>query len=326
METLAAFTKEFSFLRYALKKADRVLIVGHTRPDPDAVGSMIALSSYLGDNYKHLHITMGCYSPFPPFLRSLFPEALFIDLNHHDFSQYDIAIGCDSVDRGFDQVVAKVSDQCVTVAFDHHHDIALETDIAMIDPGYAATTELLYKFFLYDHGRISHHCATALLTGIMGDTGLFQHANTSPHVLSVTAELVRRGASISRISEHAFIHQKTETLNLWGKALERTHFWEESGVAITALTSEDLQGTQPSNEEIKEVATILANAPSVKVALILFQVSQDTIKASLRAKSDAGIDVSDIAHGFGGGGHPLAAGFEVPGILKAHTDGTWSVA
>jgi len=55
---------------------------------------------------------------------------------------------------------------------------------------------------------------------------------------------------------------------------------------------------------------------SVRVACLL-RVLGNSVKVSLRGKGD--VDVQKIAAKFGGGGHPNAAGFTVPGALEPVT-------
>jgi len=54
----------------------------------------------------------------------------------------------------------------------------------------------------------------------------------------------------------------------------------------------------------------------VRVACLLRERG-DTVKVSLRGKGD--VNVNRIAARFGGGGHPNAAGFTVPGTLEPIT-------
>ncbi len=326
MHVSNVFHRQFTHLQGVLHVSHKILLVAHMRPDPDAVGSVVALKHYIEDNY-HAEVTIGCSHPLLPSLAPLFPDIRFsiVDSDQIDLTTYDLAIGCDSVNRGFDVVLPRLDSQCVTVVIDHHHDIQISADIRIIDPSFASTTELLYHFFLFDHGTISPRTATALLTGIIGDTGIFQYANTSPRTLEVAAALSRLGASIPDIVSASFTNQKVETLNLWGSALENASFDTKTGIVTTALTSEDLAGRTPTSEEVKHIATILTNSPNVKAVLFLFQAGPSTIKASLRARPDAGIDVSAIARKIGGGGHPLASGFEVAGRLNLLRQGVWEV-
>ena len=141
----------------------------------------------------------------------------------------------------------------------------------------------------------------------------------------MSADLIKKGASITKIISTLFATRKIETLNLWGKALERTKFFEESGLAVTAITDDGLNGYAINSGEISNIASMLTTVPSVKAALIVYQSGKNTIKGSLRAEKHAHVDVSAIAHTLGGGGHKLASGFTVPGRLETTADGGWHV-
>ena len=64
--------------------------------------------------------------------------------------------------------------------------------------------------------------------------------------------------------------------------------------------------------------------PEAKFAMFLRQ-DGNVIKGSLRSDTFKNIDVSKIAHIFGGGGHKLAAGFSVAGKLMKDEPGKWKV-
>lgn len=315
------FRKEFKTLQYIVAHARKILLVAHTRPDPDAVGSVLAMKYYLQD--CGVDADIACYSPFPEFLREMLQEH-FLQPEELDATAYDVVIGCDSVDRGFSDVIKDLSADCVTVAIDHHHDIAVAVDLRIIDPAYAATCEIIYEYFKASDVKITKKIATPLLLGILGDTGGFHHANTSAHVMKVAADLMHSGADTTRIMERAFANKRIETLKLWGVALEKARLNRETGMIVTALTSEDLGGEAPTSEDIKEVASILSTVPDTRYSLIIFQIDDNRIKASLRAQKDSGVDVSSIAREFGGGGHPLASGFEMSGTIISKDD-EWEI-
>jgi len=319
--TTQHLTKEFNTLRYVLDRAQRILLVAHTRPDPDAVGSVTAMTHYIRAIGKHADI--ACYSPFPDFLSGVL-AAQFHHPDTLDLSSYDVIIGCDSVDRGFDTMIAKANERCVTVAIDHHPDIETPVDVRIIDPSFAATCELIYHFLTFINAPITRDIATALLVGIIGDTGSFKHANTSARVISAAAHLMQRGAEATKIINNAFANKKISTLHLWGTALAKSRLDEKTGMIATALTRKDLSRLNPSSEDIKEVASILSTVPGARFSLIIFQIDDQMIKGSLRAEKEAGVDVSAIAHRFGGGGHTLASGFEIRGKI-VETENGWQV-
>ena len=107
------------------------------------------------------------------------------------------------------------------------------------------------------------------------------------------------GASIAKIIDHTFANKKIDTLKFWGKAIEKTKFFTESGLAVTAITQDDIntQGTSP--ESTSDIANILTTIPGIKVALIISQIKPDSIKGSLRAEKSSNINVSKIAQTLG---------------------------
>lgn len=307
-----------------MHNAQAIVLVPHRNPDLDAAGSVVALHHFIKKHYKK-KVVIASYDPLPESMKEIMPEVAFVHPDTIDLVEFDVAIGCDSVERGFDLVMQKVRDDCVTVSIDHHHDIVLETDVQIIGGTYAATCEILYRFFNHVNKSIDKNTATALLAGIIGDTGAFQHANTSAEVLQMSADLIKHGASITKIISTLFANRKIETLNLWGKALERTKFYEESGLAVTAITEDGLAGYIANSAEFSNIASMLTTVPKVKVALIIYQADKNMVKGSLRAEKHANIDVSAIAHTLGGGGHKLASGFSIPGRIETTSDGGWKI-
>lgn len=318
------FFKEFNTLDYVLHNAQAILIVPHSNPDLDAAGSAVALYYFIKKQY-HKTTTIACFDSMPESLREIMSGITFHHPDVLDLEKYDVAIGCDSVERGFDKIMLDLREDCVTVAIDHHHDIVLESDVRIIDGGYAATCEILYNFFTHIGVSVDKNIATALLAGIIGDTGAFQHANTSAEILLMSADLIKNGASITKIISTLFANRKIETLNLWGKALERTKFYQDSGLAVTAITADEMTGQMANATEVSNIASMLTTVPTVKAALIIYQADKDTIKGSLRAEKHAHIDVSAIAHTLGGGGHKLASGFSISGRIETLPNGGWKI-
>jgi len=318
------FLKEFNTLDYILQSANDVFVIGHSNPDADAVGSTVALSQFIK---KHCtaNVIIGCYDPFPESLVKIMPEKTFHNPEDLDLKQFDVVIGCDSVDRGFNSVIENISDTCVTVIIDHHHDVVTKSDLFINDENYSSTCEILYNFFTLTHKKIDKKIATALLAGMIFDTGAFQHANTSAETLVIAADLIKQGASITKINSALFADRNIETLNLWGRALERTKFFEDTGLAVSVITDEDLHGYTINTGEISNIASMLTTVPNVRAAIIVYQSAENVIKGSLRAEKHGNIDVSAIAHTLGGGGHKLASGFSIPGHITTMKNGEWKI-
>lgn len=318
------FYKEFQSLDYVLKKAKNILIIAHTFPDPDAIGSSVALSEFIKNHYQK-KTTLSCFDKFPKSLTPIFGEVTFNNPKNIKLNKFDVVIGCDSVERGMSQIIDSLNDNCITIAIDHHSDINFKVDIKMIDSNYAATCEILYNFFQFLRGKINKKIATALLAGIMEDTGSFQHQNTSAQVLAIASTLINSGASIAKIANCIFANKKIDTLNFLGEAIERTKFYTENGLAITAITQEDISNKESIPEGTKDIANILTTIPGIKMALIIVQIKPNRVKGSLRTEKEAKINVSEIAKTLGGGGHELASGFEMSGKIIVSSNNHWKI-
>jgi phosphoesterase RecJ-like protein len=315
---MRTFEQEFRELAYVIKNAERILLFAHTRPDADSVGANGALSEYLLGLGKEVDI--ACYDRFPEALLPL-GEKEFIHPDHLDLASYDAVFALDSVDRGFHQIADRLGENQVSVLIDHHPDIEVAGDVVIIDPGYSSTSELVYLFLSQAGARFSKRMASYLLAGILFDTGNLQHASVSPRVMEIVAALMKYGAPLSKISSLIYAHKDIAALRLWGRALERARLYPESGMLVTAVTQEDIRLCQASPEDIYQVASILSTVPDARFALVLSERDGATVRANLRTMEQHGVDVSAIAHRFGGGGHRLASGFELPGRIRETAEG-----
>lgn len=315
------FSSEFKNLSYIINNSSRILLVAHSEPDGDTVGSVLALNEYIRGLGKNTDI--ACYDPLPPYIESIVP-AHFNFPDHLDLDAYDAVIACDSVERGFNKISQHLSAQQATVLIDHHPDINIRGDVNIIDAAYSSVCEIIYDFFIFIGAKITSPIATSLMIGILGDTGNFQHSNTTPRVMEISSNLMKKGASFSKIIRSFFSNKKFSTLKLWGKAFEKARINPVTGMIATVLTQNDIQECNASSEDIGQVASILNTVPGTKFSLILSERADGKIKGSLRSEEYKGVDVSQIAHRFGGGGHKLASGFEVSGKIM-ETENGWEI-
>jgi phosphoesterase RecJ-like protein len=318
---MKSFTKEFTALNYIINKSDKILLFVHTGPDGDTIGANMALREYILSLGKKADI--ACFDPFPEYLESLL-KAEFFNPEKIDVSSYDAVIACDSVERGFVKILPRLSEKQATVIIDHHPDINLQGDVTIIDSSCSSVCEIVYRFFGYFNLKITKEIATCLMIGILGDTGNFQHANTSTQVMNIASDLMKKGAPLTKIVDTVFSNKKISTLKLWGRAFEKARINPENGMIVTVLTEEDIKGCEASTEDIAQVASILNTVPGTKFSLILSQREGELIKGSLRSEEYKGVDVSEIAHNFGGGGHKLASGFELKGKI-VETEKGWEI-
>lgn len=318
--------EKFAILDHIIGEADTFLVVAHSRPDPDTVGATIAMTRLLTTAGKR--VTLTCTETFPVAFDAFLPSYTLVPTRDIDLHDYRVIVGCDNIDRGFASLLSRATADQITVGIDHHPHTALAPDLLITDSAASSTCEILYEFCTERGYALDTAIATALLIGILGDTRIFRNPNTSARTVEVAAGCAAAGASVGDIIRGAFLRKDAHILRLWGQALQNARFDTANRAIVTAITGSDLfNGGHHANdlkEEIKEIASLLATVPEAAFAMVLMQITPHSVKVSLRAESDRGTDTSAIARSFGGDGHRLASGFEVPGMLVPRGD-TWMI-
>jgi phosphoesterase RecJ-like protein len=315
------FAKEFKSIRYIIKNSKRILLFAHSGPDSDTASANLALYYHIKELGKEADV--ACFDKVPEYLKGVINYE-FKHPEDVDLHSYDSIFAIDSVERGFDKIKDKLLKKQAVVLLDHHPDISIKGDVEIIDPEYSSASEIVFDYFEFFKIRIGSRIATLLLMGILADTGNLQHSNTSPKVMHAAAELLNRGALVSKIFKTVSSNNKISTLKIWGRALEKAKINPKTKMIATAITKKDLEDCNASYEDIAEISSILNTVPETSFSLVLSERDGGKIKGSLRSEKYKGVDVSEIAHQFGGGGHKLASGFEVKGKIKETADG-WEI-
>jgi bifunctional oligoribonuclease and PAP phosphatase NrnA len=318
---MSNYSQEFNTLKFVIKESENILLFAHSRPDSDTVGSVLALREYILALGKNVDI--ACTDPYPEYLEDLAPD-YFQFPDHLALEKYNLIIAADSVERGFQKVKDRFNENQVIALLDHHPDITIKADLNIIDPRYSSVCEIIYDFFEFNKIKLTRNISTFLLLGILGDTGMFQHSNTTPRIMEIASVLMKNGAPISKIINIAFSNKNISTLKLWGKAFEKAKINPENGMIASVITQKELDECRGNMEDIAQVAGILNTVPGTKFSLILSERGDGIIKGSLRSEEYKGIDVSKIAAMFGGGGHKLASGFEIKGKI-IETETGWQI-
>jgi len=315
------FKSEFNTLGYIIKKSVKLLLVAHSRPDGDTIGSVLAMKEYLEDSGKIVDI--ACFDPFPSYLEKI-ALVSFSHPDQIDIKSYDSVIACDSADRGFDKIKSLLSENQATAIIDHHPELLTDGDVNIIDPSFSSTCEIIYDYFNFANIKITKTIATYLMLGISYDTGNFQHSNTSSRIIKIASDLMKKGASLDKIAKVIFANKKIATLKLWGKAFEKARINPKNGMIVSVITQKNIQEFNASPEDIGQLSSILNTVPGTKFSLVLYERGNNIIKGSFRSEEYKGADVSAIARQFGGGGHKLASAFEIRGKIIETTNG-WKI-
>ncbi len=314
---------DISLLRDLLAASDRILITTHRHPDGDAVGALLAFSRALHAAGK----TVTPHTPDAPpaFLRFL-PGCTDIVQNLPPAFAYDLVIAVDHSDLRRTGLEDELLERRIpVVAIDHHATADRRGSVVLVEPEAAATCEMLVALFPLLRLTMDHATATCLLTGLVTDTGSFQHPNTSAGILAAAGLLLEAGADLRTITANVYGARSLAALRILGRALERLEVNQETGAVISAVTNADLKECGASESDLAGIANLLNTIPEASFSLLLTEYEEGKLKGSLRSKPRRiPVNVAAIARRLGGGGHDLASGFEAAGRLVRDATG-WRI-
>lgn len=293
--------------------AKKIVIVGHVRPDGDCIGSCTALYQYLMNIKDELQIeSIDVY--MEPFGNNFDLISGVEDIKHSFESDevYDvfISLDCSSLDR-LGHGLKYFNTAKKTINIDHHISNTLFADINHVVADASSTCEVIYE--LLDEDQITKEIAASIYIGIIHDTGVFKHNNTSRKTLEIAGKLIDKGIAFSRLIDESF-YQKTYIQNqLMGRCLMESFLVLGNRVIISSVDRRILEFYKASPTDLDGVIDQFRVTKGVEVAIFIYELATQEYKVSLRSNGD--VDVSKIAIYFGGGGHIKAAGCTMRGSL-----------
>ncbi|HEV2012164.1 MAG TPA: DHH family phosphoesterase [Candidatus Limnocylindria bacterium] len=292
----------------AIRAADRIALVSHRDPDPDTIGSSLALGLALERMGKR--VSWHCADPVPEAIRFLAsadrysqapPPAdvdliVCLDFGEPDRAKFPLPSG------------PKIAD------IDHHATNTAFGDANFVDVTSAATGEMVGRVIDALGTGWTPDMATAALVAIMTDTGSFQFPNTDTRALERAAMLRGAGADLQAITYNIFRNKRFEALKLWGFAFSRLVREFDGLLVWTWIENDDLAHAGALEEDLSGLVEQIARSKGMRVAL-LFSGTTGSLKVSCRTSASApSVDAAALMAAFGGGGHVRAAGALVPPV------------
>lgn len=292
-----------------IKKAKTIVILTHENPDGDAVGSSLAMYMALQKMGKEVDLVI----PVLPKLYAFLPKAEEAK-KEGSTTPYDLAIALDSATikmlNGWSNYFETAK---VKVVIDHHGSNTMYGDYNYVNPVAPACAQILITVLEYFGIEIDKEIGTAILTGIITDTGGFQYQSTTPETFEFASELLKKGVNVSSIYKKVMNTKSKANFELRKRAIERMEFIEKGKISFTYITMQDEQevNAEPGDHEgiVEEGRAI----EGVEVSIFLRETEKG-YRASLR--SNDYLNVSDVCLMFGGGGHIHAAGCTIAQNLE----------
>ncbi|MCL4559404.1 MAG: bifunctional oligoribonuclease/PAP phosphatase NrnA [Chloroflexi bacterium] len=296
---------EYQQIGKAMKGAERILIVSHVRPDGDAVGSLIGLGLALQEAGKAVQMVLN--DGVPTSFRHLTGSNQVVK---HPGGNFDLTIVLDCSD--LPRVGKALTEGTVPdINIDHHITNLNFARINLVKPDAVATSAILAEYLPEWGFPVTPQVASALLTGLISDTLGFRTSNMTPQVMRLAATLMEIGTNLPELYSAALVRRSFESARYWGAGL--SHLERRGRLVWATLSLDDRSGVNYPGNDDADLINVLSTIDGADVALIFVEQKGGKTKVSWR--SQPGVDVSQIALKFGGGGHAAASGAEITGSL-----------
>lgn len=303
-----------------LKRANKIAIVCHARPDGDALGSGMGLCLALNNVGKQAY--MLCEEPAPAKFDFLAEIKQIYSVLPCPVSDFDLLISVDCADAS--RMGAFAYDfsrfRGSTLNIDHH---VSNTSFAKYNYviNCSATCEIIPEVLDCANIQITQAAANFLMLGLITDSGNFTHQDVSEKTFSVAARLRALGADVSGINYNMFQKQPLQRALLYARVISKMLFDLDGRVAFLPITEEDMKATGADRTMTEGFVDFPLTIIGTEVAVSIMETGKYQYKVSMRSKC---WDVSEIASKFGGGGHMLASGCmmfgELGGVIQELTE------
>lgn len=301
-----------------LSKPKKVVILSHTNPDGDAIGSSLALSQVLKECGHSVH----CILPnrFPYYLKWM-PCCDELIIHSQDkigiaqsvIEAADVVICADmsSLSRleALTEIIA-ANTKAKRVLIDHHLSPSDEFDLLFSFPESSSTAYLVYEILKAAYGTevFDQNIATLLYVGMITDTGNFAFSTINAELFRAAADLLETGIDVPTIYNNVYNSFTEGRARLFGYVINRKMKTLLKGtVAYLSLTEEEMRRYWFQQGDSEGFVNYPLSIKKVKMSAMFSEQQGGFIRVSLR--SHGKVDVNTFARRyFNGGGHHNAAG------------------
>lgn len=295
-----------------LRGAKRVLMPTHQNVDPDGLASPMAMMHGLAQLGVEA-VPVVTDRELPASLHFLPGMDRVVTYGAGPLPDYDVVCMIDCADKRrlgkfSEEELPRIDGSIPVVNIDHHVTNNRFGTVNVVIPESASAAEIVADLLRLWGCELTTDVAECLLTGIYGDTLGLRTDATTAKTMRIAADLVDAGANPADITDQLFRFKPVSTVCLWEHALGAVAW---SGQLIwTQVSNPILERCKAKPSEAEGIVNFLSGTMGSRAAAMLYE-TDDGWRVSMRSLRDD-VDVAAIAAAFGGGGHPRAAGCQLP--------------
>lgn len=292
--------KSFEVIKEKLIGVKKAVVAGHTNPDGDAVGSVLAFAMVLRQLGVEPVVLLEEYASRFKFIKG--SEYIY----NGDYGELDVpvffALDCGDKKRLGDKAGAVFDRAAVTFNIDHHTNNPDFADFNLVKTDASSASEIVFDI-VKDNCELTEDIATAIYSGIVYDTSGFKHSCTGVSTHMAAAVLLEKGVDTAYVHSKMLYEHTPSQLGIMTCALRNMK--TEGCIAWTVISKDEMEQCGAKNGDTDGVAEYLLNTEGIEVSALFTEKNADFVKISLRSKR---YNINKVAAAFGGGGHVLASG------------------
>ena len=295
-----------------------VVVLSHTNPDGDAIGSSLAWAEAL--RAKGHNVTCIVPNRFPYYLewmtgveemvifkddkqqraaKAVNEAELIFCLDFHSLQRLDAPLS---------ELIA-TNTTAKRVLIDHHLNPPQEFDVMFSHPEASSTSYLIYKVVeaLWGAESVTARQAEVLYVGMMTDTGNFSFSTLTPDLYQSLAVLCATGINIPQIYNNVYNSFTEGRARLFGYTINRKMRTLRKGtVAHMSLTEEEMRRFWFQQGDSEGFVNYPLTIKKMRMSAIFIE-HKEFIRVSLRSRGEVDVNLFASRY-FNGGGHKNAAG------------------
>jgi phosphoesterase RecJ-like protein len=301
-------------IKSILSTNKKIILIPHSSPDADALGSCLALFHFLKNDHSVSIISPNEFTEILKFLPG--SENVIVYESQKDksdvlFDEAEVIFTLDFNSLGRAKNVSyKISKSSAKVIMiDHHENPDDYADYMISNSIMSSTCEMVYDFIYYiDSNKMDNNIATCLYTGIVADTGSFRFPSTTSRTLLVGSKLVDYGVDVTQIFEKLHNNFQFDRLKLLGITINNFKRVDNLPVLYTSITDEDQVSSNFKKGDSEGFVNFGLSVEGILCSVLFIEKKEDDlIKISFRSKGDFKVNIFASRY-FNGGGHIHAAG------------------
>jgi len=301
-------------LQTLMEQATSVVVVGHTHPDGDALGSTSALALYL-QSIGIPEVSVVFSDSAPENLQFILPDSVRYYFHNKEAEKAEESIrkadllflvDCNSFQRTEALQASLEASQARKVLIDHHLNPDVNAfNLVFSTPDISSASELLYWILKPLSEDMPVNIGTALLAGMTTDTNNFANS-VYPSTFRMASELIAAGVDRDALLQKLYSSYRENRVRIMGYMQYEGMHILPCGAAYMILTQDIQHRFDLKEGESDGLVNVPLTIGAVRLSLLLKE-DHGHFRVSIRSKK--GTSAQQLAQSrFHGGGHENAAG------------------